>query len=286
MRRPLAALLLVAASASAQPADLFTNGEQGFRIRKPEEPWKLVEPRPAPDSRYTLKIARTEGATETSVTLYITDLKGLANADAACDATEKWRKTDAKVSGIERGKSDLAGEEAPWLSFRYQANVAYTLRQHFIVHHGALFVLQCAAPEESFEAAGKEFQPFLDSFEFVPLADAGARDDQELLRTLAARCGSEISWAPTWAEAAARAKKESRLVLVVVEQYRGLNIERYAPSTLFMDSDVVALVQERFVAFAWNDRCGAPFEEADVYGLGPFTFGQGLLFADAEGPRS
>lgn len=217
------------------------------------------------------------------MTLYITDLKGLAGADAACDATEKWRKTDAKVSGIQRGKGDLAGGEAPWLRFQYQANVAYTLRQHFMVHHDALFVLQCAAPEKSFDAAEPEFKPLLESFEFIPLADAGARADKELLRKLTARCGSEIAWAPTWAEAAERARKEKRLVLVVVEQYRGLDIDRYAPSTLFMDTDVVALVQERFVAFAWNDRCGAPFEKPEVYGLGPFTFGQGLLFADADG---
>lgn len=283
MRRSLAALLLVAASASAQPADLFTSGEQGFRIRKPASPWKLTEATPAPGTSYTLKIARIEGATETSVTLFVADLQGLADANAACDAAAKARKLDAKISALKLGKGDLAGETAPWMRFRYQANVPYTLRQHFLVHHDALFVIQCAAPEESFESAEDEFKPYLESFEFIPLADADGRKDRELLRNLTARCGSEIDWAPTWAAAAARAKKENRLVLVVVEQYRGLNIERYAPSTLFMDSDAVALVQERFVAFAWNDRCGAPFEKPEVYGLGPSTFGQGLLFVDAEG---
>lgn len=283
MRRLLPLLLLLPLPAAAQPAETYTNAAQGFRIRKPEPPFTLTDATPAPETTFTLKIARVEGATETSLTVYVVDKGAIADAAGACGAAEGRRKADGKVSGLERGEGPLAGELAPWLRFRYAANVPYVVRQSFLVHHGAIFVVQVAAPADAFEAAEKELKPLLESFAFVPLADAEARKDAELLRRLAARCGSEVRWAATWGEAAARAKEEDRLVLVVVEQYRGLAIERYAPSTLFMDTDFVGLVQERFVPFVWHDRCGAPFEAPEVYGLGPFTFGQGLLFADAEG---
>lgn len=283
MKPLLAVLLVLPLSAGAQPAETYTNAAQGFRIRKPEPPFTLTDATPAPETTFTLKIARVEGATETSLTVYVVDKGAIADAAGACGAAEGRRKADAKVSGLERGEGPLAGERAPWLRFRYAANVPYVVRQSFLVHHGAIFVVQVAAPADAFEAAEKELKPLLESFAFVPVADAEERKDAELLRRLAARCGAEVRWAATWGEAAARAKEEDRLVLVVVEQYRGLAIERYAPSTLFMDTDFVGLVQERFVPFVWHDRCGAPFEAPEVYGLGPFTFGQGLLFADAEG---
>ncbi|MBI2921474.1 MAG: hypothetical protein HYY18_10370 [Planctomycetes bacterium] len=282
--KPLLPILLALAfplAAAAQAGDEFSSREYGFRIRRPDASWSFSQT-PTPGTLFSLKTSRTDGKTETSATVFVLELKGLKDAGAACDATEAARKVDPKCSGVRRGRGKVGGETAPWVAFEYDvAGTKYTIRQYDLVHHEMLFILQCAAPEDEFEADG--FKPFLKSFEFTELADPAERKTQALLRELTARCGSEIDWAPTWKDAAARAAREDRLVAVVVEEYRGVIGEQYAPSALFMDSDVVELMNARFVGFRWKGGMEAPFVSPEVYGLGPSTFGQGILFADAEG---
>ncbi|KAF0244314.1 MAG: hypothetical protein FD180_2641 [Planctomycetota bacterium] len=282
--RALALVAVLPLAACAEDAGEYRNEDHGFRIRKPEGGWELAVGAPHPGTNFTLKAWRKGATGEESVTVFVTDLKGITGAAAACDAAEAARRADSKCSGIRRGTREVAGEDAPWLAFEYESGgLSYTLRQHYFVRHDAHFIVQCASTAARFKELEKEFTAVLGSFEFIELKDPEGAIAKTLLKKAAERCGSEIDWASSWKQAAARAKKQNRLVVVVVEQYRGLNIERYAPSTLFMDSDVVALMNSRFVAFQWNDRCGAPFEDPEVYGLGPSTFGQGILFADAEG---
>ncbi|MEK7465778.1 MAG: hypothetical protein AAB074_00050 [Planctomycetota bacterium] len=283
-RRAIFFALALLIPAGAEEAKDYLNEEHGFRIRKPGEEWEMAVGAPYPGTRFTLKTWRKGATGEESVTVFVADLQGVTEATAARDAAEKARKQDQRCSGIRRGSREVAGESAPWLAFEYESGgISYTLRQHYFVHHGSHFIVQCAAGAARFKELEGEFTAALESFAFIPLKDAEGAKVKALLKEVAGRCGSEIGWAKSWEEAASRAKKEDKLVVVVVEQYRGLNIERYAPSTLFMDTDVVALMKERFVAFQWNDRCGAPFEDPATYGLGPFTFGQGILFADSDG---
>jgi hypothetical protein len=270
--------------AVAEDARDFVSEEQGFRIRKPGDGWEMAVGAPYPGTKFTLKAWRKGATGEESVTVYITDLQGITDATAARDAAEKARKLDSKCSGHRHGTREVAGEDAPWVAYEYEsAGLTYTIRQHYFVHHEAHFIVQCASTAARFKELEKDFSAALESFAFVPLKDAEGAKSRAMLKRVADRCGSEIDWEKSWADAAKRAKEEDKLVVVVVEQYRGLNIDRYAPSTLFMDSDVVALMKARFVAYQWNDKCGAPFEDPEVYGLGPFTFGQGVLFADAGG---
>lgn len=281
MKALLPFLLAFPLAAAAQPGDEFSSREYGFRIRRPDATWNFSQT-PQPGALFALKISRTDGKTETSATVFVLELKGLKDAGAACDATEAARKLDPKSSNVRRGKGDVAGETAPWVAFEYDvAGTRYTIRQYDLVHHDFLFILQCAAPRNAFDA--DDFKPFLESFEFTELADPEERKTQALLRELTERCGSEIDWAPTWKEAAARAAREDRLVAVVVEEYRGVIGEQYAPSALFMDSDVVEIMNARFVGFRWKGGMEAPFTKPEVYGLGASTFGQGILFADADG---
>jgi hypothetical protein len=155
------------------------------------------------------------------------------------------------------------------------------IRQHFVVHEGVLHVLQATAPIPAFANHDADFARFVASFSFLP--PAAERAEARRLRGLAARCGSEVPRARTWAEAAERAAREKRLVLVAFEQFRGLAIPPLANTTTFMDEDLVALCRERFVVLPWGDGVGAPFEAPSAYGLGPHTFGQGVLFVTPAG---
>ena len=76
---------------------------------------------------------------------------------------------------------------------------------------------------------------------------------------MARKCGSEIAWAKTWQAAAARAKRERRLVLVFCDLYSAFNVGDTANHGAFMDPDVVELVGERFVAWRLVKTSPAPF---------------------------
>ena len=59
------------------------------------------------------------------------------------------------------------------------------------------------------------------------LIASGAAAEEELPdleRALAARCGSELAWAPSWAAAAATGGRERRAVLVYIRRLRGFAI--------------------------------------------------------------
>ncbi len=89
-------------------------------------------------------------------------------------------------------------------------------------------------------------------------------------------------WAADWPEAARRAREEKKLVVVPVELFGGLKIPEHLP-LLFTDADLDALVRERFVGLLWKQGMKAPFQDPAVWGMGPMTFGVGILFADPDG---
>lgn len=276
------ALILVFPAAPRED-EVFVDEGQGFRVRVPAAQWVRVERAPAPDTRHTVDFVRTGGDGAIRVTLFVADLPLPLGSEAACDGAEALARSNELIGDLTRGRGELAGEPAPWLHFAYRADVPYTIRILYRTHGDTLFALQCAAPSDRFASAEGEFVAFVRGFELLPSPAVDLRRDQELLRRLAARCGSEVNWARDWEEAATRAGVEARPVLAVVERYRGLPLETFAHSTLFMDTELVELVQERFVPLHLTQACGAPFEDPAAYGLGPHTFGQGVLFVDAEG---
>ena len=96
------------------------------------------------------------------------------------------------------------------------------------------------------EEAARDLERILSSFAF--LADSAERSFEVRLLALAARCGSELDWAPTWDAAAQRARDAKKPVLVLVWAYPGFEITDSARMSTFMDEDVVALVRERFAS--------------------------------------
>jgi tetratricopeptide (TPR) repeat protein len=106
---------------------------------------------------------------------------------------------------------------------------------------------------------------------------------QARIAALAARCGREIEWIDDWKSAAGKAKRERRLILVMVRNISGFQLGNSFMTGPFTDPDVVKLVKHRFVALDFRKGMGAPFESHEVYGLGPSTFGTTILLTTPGG---
>lgn len=276
----IALLLCLATPGRPSVADtpVHTDTVRGFKIDRPAG-WTFSEPA-APDGvGYAMKLAKVKDGTETSLTIYVAERpETISNSTDARNAIEtKWKENE-KISNVKRGKSKCAGAETQWLKCAYDAGAPYTLRQHFLIRDDELFILQCLAPEKEFGAAEKDFDALLDSFDFVPIDK-----DRGRLLELAAKCGSEVKFAESWQEAAQRAKDEGKLVMVVFEVYRGLLNSRFTLTSVFMHPDMVELVNARFVPMFWTHDSKAPFNHPSVFGLGPSTFGSGLMIASHDG---
>ncbi len=267
---------------TAQDADEFIHRDHGFKVCRPDAGWSAVEVPPIDHARFGFKIQRKNLKSDVSVTIHEAD--DAIDATAAADGAETSMKADSRCSEITRGKGKVGGVDA------HRVHVCYTIAKertiidyYYVTHGGALFLLTVMAPDGDLKENARSLQAILDSFAFVDPPDPKARERDLRLKKLAAKCGRQVSWAATWKEASERASKEKRLVLVVVEQYRGFAFEKMAPSTTFCDAEFIDLVNERFVPFAWADSTTAPFQDPAVYGMGPSVFGQGVLFVAPDG---
>jgi tetratricopeptide (TPR) repeat protein len=192
-----------------------------------------------------------------------------------------------EIEGI-RGRADIespkpftasiAGRKSPGLELLItQQGKQYRMRRLYLVHQEREIVFQWHAPVGEFAGHGKLLDRIRTSFRLVDVAKADPVD------VLAARCGSELPWADSWADAAAKVRKQRRPVLVYVRRLGGFAISDPAMAGLFMDADVAALIEERFVPLVFRKSDRAPFQSPEVYGLGPSTFGSALLVVTPEG---
>ena len=276
------ALLLCLAPAMPVPGvaqdAVYVNQNYGFQIDRPGE-WTFSEIANPDGVEFSVKLAKAKNGKETSLTILVAHKNDrMGTSIEARNAIETDWKNNDKLSNITRGKGKLADMEAPFLKATYAAGEPYTIRQHFLVNDDFIYILQSLAPEKEFKDADKALTPLLESFDFVPI-------DKDLVRLteIAANCGSEVNFAENWQQAAALAKQENKLVLVVFEIYSGLLSSRFTLTSLFMHPDVVELVNERFVPLFWEHGMNAPFDDPKVFGLGPMTFGNGLMVATSDG---
>lgn len=272
-----ALLLALAPLGRAQGAREHVEPELGYRIQAPPVPWALGRIENPPGVSHTLKISRADEHGEASLTVYVLDQNPGADAVAAATLAERRYASDRGCTKVARLGNRVRFDYGPETG-------RYSVSQRYHAHHGHLYVVQCAAPAARFDAELIELAAIEATFAFVDIADPAAAERAALHRRLAARCGSEVAWAADWPAAARRAAAEGRLVIVLVERYRGVPVgQTVARSTAFVDPEVVELVRERFVAYEWRDPSGAPFEDPAVYGLGGSTFGHGVLFVRPNG---
>ncbi len=108
-------------------------------------------------------------------------------------------------------------------------------------------------------------------------------DEDALLRERAAKCGSEVRWAADWSEAAARAKDERKLILIAFQNYPGFEVGDLPSIGPFMEPDIVALTNARFVPLRFRLGMEAPFTDPALYGTSPTSFGVALMLAKPDG---
>jgi tetratricopeptide (TPR) repeat protein len=155
------------------------------------------------------------------------------------------------------------------------------MRQAYLAENGWLYVLQDFYPADAGQRVTTALDELWESFAFIPLESSAL--EQHKLQQLAALCGSEIDWADDWAQAAERAAKQKRPVLVHARMYRGFSITDDTLSGPFMNRNVITLVNERCVPLAVTETSGLPFADPSAYGLGPMTFGSACLLVSPAG---
>ncbi len=289
--RSLPALLLslacfslgsAAVGQDAPPAeDALRRPAAGFALPAVPEGWSLQE-QGEPGSGYALVLAPAEGGGAAQFTLRIAPNTAPEDPSDYCATLVANLSGQEQHSGIERIERQIAGRAAPGVELLTRAEgVEYRARHYALVGNGYRYTLQEHAPAEQFAEFTPGFTPFFDGFALIPLEGEAAEDQQ--LRALAARCGSEWDWAPDWKTAAARAREQGKLVLLYARFYPGFEMSDAVISGPLMDEEVVALGRAHFVPLRLSRATEAPFRSAEVYGMGGSTFGQAVLVAHPDG---
>jgi hypothetical protein len=110
-----------------------------------------------------------------------------------------------------------------------------------------------------------------------------AAEAEATLRARAALCGSEVQWAADWNVAATRARAERKLILLAFQKYPGFEIGDLPALGPFIDEDVIALVNARYVPLRLRHGMDSPLADPVIYGMGPATFGVALILAKPDG---
>lgn len=261
----------------------FSSDQAGFSIQKPHPSWTLVtKPGPYGIGELTMGPSTRVGKVQLSIQV---------SAATILDKSELRDHLAARLDelqdlpGFKNSKLrefTIAELEAPGFEVEQESKgVTYLVRQAFLVSEGLLYKFQFHAPQAEYDKFEGHFGSALASFKLMPLAPKARAALQ--LPALASRCGSEIEWLEEWDLAAERAKEEGKWIIVTVQSVSGFQVGDQIGRGPFMDRDVVRLVNERYVVLRWRKGMGAPFERQEVFGMGPGTFGSGLLVVNSKG---
>jgi hypothetical protein len=288
MRRPLLLLLALLSLTFTRAAPAASQGEvvapdAGFSIAVDVEDWKhttqeangrlsvLAAGPPALAGMVQLSIQVTdsqEDGPESSLAAIHTLRDQVANAPQIKLGEALEFSIDGKtVHGVVVNQSDSGIEFRVHLCFLHANGFQYRIQFH--------------APAENFDEHWPNAQKLLESFRLIEVDAETAK--QQSLAQLAARCGSLVNWAPHWKDAAERATSEGKLIVVAIHSIPGFNLGDPLMQGPFSDHEVITLMNNRFVGFVWHRGNDAPFVDAEVFGLGPSTFGTGLLIVKPTG---
>ncbi len=295
MASPRAVLLSLFCLAATAPAvlaqdlepdlgpDQFSSAEAGFKIEKPDPAWALSTQDGATGiSSLAMGPPELNGLVRFSI-----EISPATNPDIEA-LTQQRDELLAQIEGIEDIRSgkpiegEVAGIPAPGLQVEQDAlGTTFLVRQYYVLAQGIQYKIQVNAPKDRFDEFQPLFQQAIDSFAIVKLGGK-ARAEAEV-RALAARCGSEVDWITEWEAASHNAQRQGKLIVVAVQAVSGFDIGDPIGAGPFMDLDVLRLLQHRFVVLRWRRGMGAPFEDYEVFGMGPSTFGTGLLVVTPDG---
>ncbi len=275
-------LLLLAAPALGFEGTTYDSAAHGFSILV-REGWTHREEAPVGEDVLHLVIAPARAAERVRLSVRVLRIGARRGPeDAQDEAMRLLRESPSRYSDVARTTRELLGKSAPGIITTVgQGAGAIELQQRYAVAGDRLFVLQTSVPASERETWSQETERMLASFALRPVSEEATI--RRRLEALADRCGSEIDWAADWKDAAARARKERKLVLVSIFALPGFQLPDSNLRGPFMDPDVIELVKERYVPLRYRAGGGAPFDDPAVYGLGRSTFGSDLLLVAPDG---
>ena len=261
--------------------DTTFESSRGFAIDRPEG-WTVHESG-ANGGAYDLRFHAPGTNGLTGISIQIGPNDGAESGDAVVERSIEWTRGREEYASVEAVTVTLGDQELPGVSTRFvlMGQREFRIRQLYRVEGDRLFTLQSHAPHDEYERWSAELDRVLATFRLVaPSPDVTRRTR---LQELAARCGSEVDWAPSWDAAAERARVTGRPVLVATRMQLGFDIGDTIRQVTFMDADLVALANRRFVPLVYRKGDPAPFVDADVYGIGPSGFGTAIFVCSADG---
>ncbi len=277
------AVSLVASATPGPERPSHSSAQYGFRIQAPRDDWIVDSGSDAAKGGEKVTLASPKMAEGLVVTVH-------AKAEAGAPTPEQARQQDldfmqgkALYGKARTFDKRIASEPSKALEVLYHDAKAgdYLVRKFQLAHADIRYTIEAYAPAKDFDAWEKELESILDSFAFVDVTKA--EREKRAWESLALKCGSEVEWADDWADAARRAQKEGKLILVSANFLQGFALADQAQTGTFMDADIVALAQERFVCWKMRRGDDAPFKSQQSYGMGPNAFGVALLIVSPEG---
>lgn len=288
MRRPLPLLLALLSLTFSWVAPAAAQGEvvapgAGFSLTVDVEGWEHTTQEA--DGRLSVFAAEPPalgGLVQLTIQISASQKKG---SEASLAEISTIRDQVANAPQIKLGEAielRLDGKTAHGIVVKQtDSGVEFQVHLCFFHANGFQYRIQFHAPAENFDEHWPKAQQVLNSFRLIEVDAETAK--QQSLAQLAARCGSLIDWAPHWKDAAERAKAEGKLIVVAIHSIPGFNLGDPLMQGPFSDHEVVTLMNNRFVGFVWNRDQAAPFADEEVFGLGPSTFGTGLLIVKPSG---
>ncbi|MHC5036175.1 MAG: hypothetical protein ACYTHM_02575 [Planctomycetota bacterium] len=263
--------------------NVFLSKAHGFRIARPDDRWAFHETGEPVQGTYRLVVYVKDQKERVMVTVRVKDPAAESpSAESLRDQALEWTKGKPAYTDASKTTMPIAGQSAPALAVTMKSGgETFRVRQGYRIQNGIVFTLGYHAPVKDFPTHLPTFLRICRTFRFVAPAPDVAKKTK--LRNLAARCGTEIEWFTDWEKAASKARKEKKLLLVLVRAISGFQITNPFTAGTFMVPDILDLARHRFVAVRFRKGMGAPFESEAVYGLGPNTFGTSLLVVTPEG---
>lgn len=273
--RPVLALTLLCAPAVAQEA--YRSEAYGFTVQPPPG-WVCYSSEGTAEGVVHQVALYPRGAKGVpSLLIQVLRWDGKASLETYRDAGVRL-VTPRALGPVIREQRPLLGAQAPGFTCQLPGEGGQRLAVACVYAAGGgfAFALSSFRPADD-EAAAPALTGALASFALRADDPRRAR-----LRELAGRCGSQVPWARGWDEAAARARAEGRLVLVLFRRYTILDLPDLALTGALTDPDFVALLQERFVVTRLGQGDPAPFRAS--FGLDPVhSWGAAAFFVTPEG---
>lgn len=276
-------LLLFLSLASIEPSDFtFTSKRYGFSIERPSEDWGFYSTESVEGALFAASFYPRGSSGVPNITVYVERTKSSEAyfwRDATLHAFEVKEGCEVAAETIRIAEHDhpaLAGE------IRSESGDQLGMRYAYVAREPYLYTLtgHWRADDES---AQRAVDAALRSFALFDPDSDDETEDSARWRKLAARCGSEITWAATWKEAAERATKEHKLIFIVYESYPALDLPQTAASGPLMDPDLVRFLSLGFIALRMDADTEAPFRDPRAFGLSEHSWGGAFLFATPDG---